>query len=274
MSPEDVEVICKVVHARSGVAVDPTKTYMIETRLTPVARRDGFEDLEALVNALRERRDDRLMWAVTEALTQGETSFFRDREPFTRFRDQMLPTLAAQRDGPLRVWSAACATGQEPYSMAMAIDEAIAQVPGLRVELFASDLSERRLEKAQSGLYTQFEIQRGLPIRLLVRHFEKVDELWRPSARLREMIRWRRINLLADLRPLGQFDVIFCRNVISTLDPALRPRVLEQMARALAPDGWLVLGRDETAAGLTETLEPVDGWTGAFARSPGFRAAA
>ncbi|HEY2661165.1 MAG TPA: protein-glutamate O-methyltransferase CheR [Caulobacteraceae bacterium] len=274
MSPEDIEVVRKVVHARSGVAIDPTKTYAIESRLTPMARRDGFEDLAALVQALRERRDDALMWAVTEALTVGETSFFRDREPFAHFRDQMLPALSAQRDRPLRVWSAACATGQEPYSMAMAIEEAMVLAPGLRVDLFASDLSERRLEKAQSGLYTQFEVQRGLPIRQLVRHFEKVDELWRVSARLREMIRWRRINLLADLGPLGQFDVIFCRNVISTFDPALRTRGLEQMARALAPDGWLVLGHDETAAGLTESLQPVDGWTGAFSRSPSFRAAA
>lgn len=274
MTPEDAEIVRQVVHARSGVAIDPAKTYVIETRLTPLARRDGYPDLDALISALRERRDEALLWAVTEALIQGETCFFRDREPFVQFRDSMLPALAVRRDRPLRIWSAACATGQEPYSMAMAVDEAVGHVPGLRVDLFASDLSERRLEKAQSGLYSQFEIQRGLPIRQLVKHFEKVDEMWRVSSRIRDSIRWRRINLLADLRPLGQFDVIFCRNLISLLDPALRRRVLDQMARALAPDGWLVLGQGESATGLTDSLDPAPGWTGAFARSPSFRNAA
>jgi len=274
MRPEDAEVIRLVVHSRSGVTIDPHKTYSIESHLAPIARREGFAGIEELVQDLRARRDDKLMWAVTEALTQGETGFYRDRAPFDRFRDEMLPALAARRGRPARIWSAACSTGQEVYSLCMAIDEMAGELPIPQIELLGSDLAERRLEKAQSGLYTQFEVQRGLPIRQLVRHFEKVDDLWRISARIREMVRWRRVNLLADLRPLGQFDVIFCRYVVGYLDPALRGRVLDQMARALADDGWLVLGEDESPVGVTDTLQPVPGWPGAFAKNPAHRAAA
>jgi len=215
------------------------------------------------------------LWAVTEALTSAETMFFRDRAPFQQFREEILPRLArAREDQPIRVWSAACSTGQEPYSLAMIVDDERSKFPAARVELFGSDLSERRLEKAQSGLYTQFEVQRGLPIRLLVRHFEKAEEMWLLSPRLRQMVRWRRINLLADLRPLGQFDVIFCRNVVSGLDPATRHRVLDQLARALPPDGYLVLGMDETVGEATQALVPIPGRRGLYGVNPAVRAAA
>jgi chemotaxis protein methyltransferase CheR len=274
MKPDDVEVVRLVVHARSGVAIDPAKTYSIESHLAPIARRDGYESVEALVQAMRARRDDGLMWAVTEALIPGETSFFRDRAYFNHFRDDMLPRLAARAGQPIRIWSAACSTGQEAYSLCLAFDEVAGELPSPRIEIMASDLSERRLEKARSGLYNQFEIQRGLPIRQLVRNFEKVDDLWRISARMREMIIWRRINLLADLRPLGQFDVIFCRNVISSLDPPLRARVFEQLSRALSDDGWLVLGEGETTVGATDALRPAADCAGAFVRNPSHRAAA
>jgi len=266
MRPEDVETVRSLVHARSGVVIDPVKTYQIETRLAPVARRAGFAGLPELVHAIRTQRDEKLMWAATEALTSGETSFFRDRAPFTQFREEILPELVAKRgERPVRIWSAACATGQEPYSLAMILDDERAKLEGARIELFGSDISERSLEKAQSGLYTQFEVQRGLPIRLLVRHFEKVDEMWGLAPRIRQMVRWRRINLLADLRGLGQFDVIFCRNVISGFDEPTRRRVLDQMARALPADGRLVLGFDETVSGVTDALTPVAGRRGVYA---------
>ena len=266
MRPEDAETVRALVHARSGVVIDPVKTYQIETRLAPLARRAGFASLPDLVQAIRTQRDEKLMWAATEALTSGETSFFRDRIPFSQFREEILPDLVAKRgERPIRIWSAACATGQEPYSLAMILDDERAKLSGARIELYGSDISERALEKAQSGLYTQFEVQRGLPIRLLVRHFEKVDEMWGLAPRIRQMVRWRRINLLADLRGLGQFDVIFCRNVISSFDEPTRRRVLDQMARALPADGRLVLGFDETVLGVTDALTPVAGRRGVYA---------
>jgi chemotaxis protein methyltransferase CheR len=269
MRPEDVETVRSLVHARSGVVIDPGKTYQIETRLAPVARRAGFASLPDLVQAIRAQRDEKLMWAATEALTSNETCFFRDRVPFTQFREEMLPELVAGRgERPIRIWSAACASGQEPYSLAMIIEDERAKLHGARIELFGSDISERSLEKAQSGLYTQFEVQRGLPIRLLVRHFEKADEMWALAPRLRQMVRWRRINLLADLRGLGQFDVIFCRNVISGFDEPTRRRVLDQLARALPDDGRLVLGFDETVSGVTDALTPVAGRRGIYAPTP------
>ena len=275
MTPDTVELIRAVVHGRSGAVLDPTKTYLIESRLAPVVRREGFQTIEELVAAMRANREERLLWAVTEALTTAETCFFRDRSPFQQFREEILPQLALAREGqPIRVWSAACSTGQEPYSLAMIVDDERSKFPGAKVELFGSDLSERCLEKAQSGLYTQFEVQRGLPIRLLVRHFEKADEMWVLSPRIRQMVRWRRINLLADLRPLGQFDVIFCRNVTAGFDAATRHRVLEQLARALPPDGYLVLGQDETVGEATQALSPIPGRRGLYGVNPEFRAAA
>jgi chemotaxis protein methyltransferase CheR len=275
MTPAEIEVIRLVVQARSGMVVDPDKTYRLETQLSPLARREGYNDISELVQAIQQIRDPALMWSVTEALANSETSFFRDRSPFQQFREEVLPELAMNRgDKPVRVWSAACSTGQEPYSLAMLLDDEASKYPGLNVELFGSDISERCLEKAQSGLYTQFEIQRGLPIRLLVRHFERQDETWMLKARIRQMVRWRRVNLLADLRGLGQFDVIFCRNVISSFEAPTARRVLEQLAEALPQDGRLILGIDETLAGLTEAFTPAAGRRGVYAPNPEFRVAA
>jgi chemotaxis protein methyltransferase CheR len=275
MKPEDIETVRALVHARSGVVLDPEKTYQIETGLAPVARRAGFASLQDLIQAIRAKGDERLLWAATEALTSSETSFFRDRVPFRAFREEILPGLVGLRGGkPIRVWCAASATGQEPYSLAMIIDDEQAKLAGAKIELFGSDISERSLEKAQGGLYTQFEVQRGLPIRLLVRHFEKVDDLWALSPRIRQMVRWRRINLLADLRAIGRFDVIFCRNVLSSFDEPTRRRVLDQLANALPEDGWLVLGADETIAGASDRLKAIPGRRGFYALSQAAHAAA
>ena len=275
MKPEEVDIIRHVAHARSGMVIDPEKTYRIETQLAPLLRREGFTDVGELVQAIQSKRDSALMWAVTEALTNNETSFFRDRAPFQQFREEILPALAANREGrPIRVWSAACSTGQEPYSLAMLCDDEASKYPNLNIELFGSDISERCIEKAQSGLYNQFEVQRGLPIRLLVRHFERNDETWALAPRIRQMVRWRRVNLLADLRGLGKFDVIFCRNVVSSFDAATAARVLEQLATALPDDGRLVLGIDETLVEVTEAFQPIDGRRGVYAPNPAFSVAA
>jgi chemotaxis protein methyltransferase CheR len=274
MRREDLEALRQLVQAKSGVLIDPAKTYLVESRLGPLARREGFATHTDLFNAVREKREDRLIWAVTEAMTSNETAFFRDRAVFDVFRTEVLPRLAAGRRGhPIRIWSAACASGQEPYSLAMMIEEEAAQLAGSKIELFASDLSEACLEKARSGLYTQFEVQRGLPIRLLLRYFEREGEMWRLSRALMQQVRWRRINLLADLRPLGKYEVIFCRNVIGSFDPISRKRVLIQMASLVADDGYLVLGAQETAEDI-DGLHPVSGAAGLYSRNPQQRAAA
>jgi len=275
MRPEDRELVAQLCAARAGLRVDPEKTYLIESRLAPVARREGFGSIPDLVSALRAKREDRLAWAIVESMVQSETAFFRDRTPFALFRDEVLPALARMREGePIRIWSAACGSGQEVYSLAMIVEDASPELPGIKVELFGSDLCERQLEKAQSGLYTQFEVQRGLPIRQLVRHFEKVDDMWALSPRVRQMVRWRRINLVADLSTAGRFDVIFCRYVLADLVEPMRARVLENLARALSPEGFLFLGEGESANGFEDAFQPVAGRPGLFARNPAFRVAA
>jgi chemotaxis protein methyltransferase CheR len=275
MKLDDRELVAQLCAARAGVRVDPEKTYLIESRLGPVARREGFGSLADMLTILRERREDRLAWSIVEAMAQSESAFFRDREPFALFRDEVLPTLAHARGGePVRIWSAACAAGQEVYSLAMIVEDERGRLPGLKVELFGTDIGERQLEKAQSGIYTQFEVQRGLPIRQLVRHFEQSDDMWRVSPRLRQMIRWRRVNLVADLSTAGRFDVIFCRYVLSTLVEPMKGRLLINLARALSPEGYLFLGDQESVAGLTDAFQPVAGRPGLYARNPDYRVAA
>jgi len=269
LNGEELQLLRSMVQARSGVVIDPSKTYFIETRLAPIARREGFPSVAEMVGAIRVRRDDRLMWAMTEALTSTETAFFRDVVPFTQFKEEILPVLATGRsDEPIRVWSAACSTGQEVFSLAMCVDEIASRLGGCKVELFASDISEACLEKAQAGVYNQFEVQRGLPARLLLRHFEKVGEAWRISPALRQNIRWRRANLLADLSALGQFDVIFCRYAVYLFDEPTRRRVIEQLSRNLNPGGFLVLGLTETAQG-SDRLRPAPGRPGLYQRLDG-----
>jgi chemotaxis protein methyltransferase CheR len=273
MSPQEVTVLTELVRRRSGVMIDPDKAYLVESRLAPVARREGFASIRELVQAIATRREERLIWAVVEAMGNTETLFFRDRDPFHQLRDDVLPALARGQD-PARICSLGCATGQEPYSIAMLLEEERDRFPGLKADILACDLSEACLEKAQSGLYTQFEVQRGLPSRLLIKHFERRDETWALSPRIRQMVRWRRVNLMNDLRGLGRFDMIFCRNVLSFFDEGLRKKVLEQIALAMPDEGFLVLGAKETVMGVTEAFRPLSGRRGFYVRNPAHRVAA
>ncbi len=256
MKPDEIEFVAEVCRAAAGLKVDPEKVYLVESRLAPVARREGFGSIREMLISARQRREEKLLWSVVEAMAQGETCFLRDPKMFDRLRDEVLPQLAVRRQpgNPIQVWSAGCAVGQEAYSVAMTVEDAGAGVLGCGVEILGSDLSERALEKAQTGLFTQFEVQRGLPIQLLARHFEKRDELWALSPRLRAMVRWRRVNLNAELRNLSDFDVILCRNVLMNMTPEARTRVLGQLTQALAPGGYLVLGADEAAGELPDGL--------------------
>jgi len=241
----DRDFVSALCLARAGLKVDAEKAYLIENRLSPLARRECFSSTEAFIDALRHGADDRLAWAAVEAMALPESEFFRDHRVFTQLADEVIPVLARSRGlEPLRIWSAGCGTGQEIYSLAMLLADA----PGLgKVELFASDLSERSLEKAQSGRYSQFEVQRGLPARMLVRHFEKDGESFALSPRVRQMVRWRRVNLIDDLSRVGQYDLILCRNALGQLDPEAGGRVLGALHAALAPDGLLVLGQNDSA---------------------------
>ena len=277
MTPESFAFVAGLVKARSGLVLTPDKGYMLETRLVPLLRREGLASLDALALRLRGPGAEALAGAVTEALTTNESSFFRDGKPFEHLR-RVLPELLASRPAgtPLRVWSAACSTGQEAYSIAMVLQELAPPPPGGRkAEILGTDIAQEVLARARDGVFTQFEVQRGLPVRLLVQHFRQEEGVrWRIAPALRAMARFERWNLLSDLRPLGRFDVIFCRNVLIYFDAPTKTRVLEMMARQLSPGGVLYLGAAETVIGLTESLAPMPGERGVYGRAEGARRAA
>ena len=243
MTPADLDFLQQLVQGRCGLSLRGDKGYFAESRLGGLARREGLDSVEALLERLRESPDERLAVATSEALAVTDTAFFRDGRTFDRLKQDVLPAVAgAVGDGVVQVWSAGCSTGQEAYSLAMLAEELS---PPVRLEIVATDLSERVLEKAHSGLYTQFEVQRGLPIRLLLKYFEKAGEMWAITPRLRAAIRWRRLNLVEERRSRRQFDLILCRHVLSYFEPELRDRVLAQFLPALSPGGYLVLGAGE-----------------------------
>lgn len=269
MSGEGFGEIAGLVRRRAGIVLTEDKAYLLENRLTPVLARFGLASLGALGQRLRSAPSEVLERAVVEALTTHESSFFRDGKPFDHL-SRLLPRLAAGRSPgqPIRIWSAACSTGQEPYSIAMLAAEALAAHPNVRVEILATDISGEVIARAREGLFTQFEVQRGLPIRMLVKHFRQEGTSWRVSPELRAMVRFEERNLLGDVASLGRFDAIFCRNVLIYFDIPTKRRVLEAVARQLTVDGVLYLGGAETVIGVTECLAPVPGERAVYSRAP------
>ncbi len=280
MRVEDFDLLSGMLKERSGLVLGQDKAYLLESRLTPVARKHGLNGLDDLVGKIRGFRDETLLREVTEAMTTNESLFFRDIKPFDILRQSVLPRLLEARGAErrIRIWSAACSSGQEPYSICMVLKEAGALLSGWRVEIVATDLSDEMLEKAKAGIYSQFEVQRGLPITHLVKYFQKVGDKWQVDAALRGMIDFRKFNLLDDPVTLGRFDVIFCRNVLIYFDGPTKSRVLDRMSRLLPDDGVLYLGGAETVLGLSQRFEPVPEQRGVYRlageASPAPRAAA
>ena len=258
--------IAEVLKARSGLVIGPEKLYLLETRLAPILKCHGLRDLDAL--SARMRPGSPLERDVVDAMTTNESLFFRDTKPFEALRRAVLPKLHAARPAgaKLRIWSAAASTGQEAYSIAMVVADLAAAMPGRQVEILGTDIAREPLERARKGLYTQFEIQRGLPMQMLVKHFGKEDGQWRVAQALRDMVSFKEWNLLSDLRALGRFDVVFCRNVLIYFDPPTKRRVLEALAKQMPADGVLFLGGAETVLGLTEAFKSVPGENGTYAR--------
>lgn len=258
MTPLDYEFLRKILKERSGLVLSADKHYLVESRLLPVARKGGINGLGDLVQRLRSG-NEKLIVEVVEAMTTNESFFYRDKTPFDHFRDAVLPALHRARASQkrLRIWCAAASTGQEPYSLAMCLKEQHDKFSGWRIDILGTDLSTEVLEKAKAGLYSQFEVQRGLPIQMLVKHFSANDELWQVSAELRAMVQFRQLNLLHDFSQLGRFDVVFCRNVLIYFDQEAKVGVLNRIARIMEPDGYLVLGAAETVVGLTDSFRPL-----------------
>ncbi len=257
MTPTDFNFISSFLKATTGLTLTPDKTYLLESRLQPIARKMGILTVSELIDKLRSSRDTALGKQIAEAMTTNETFFFRDGKPFDHLRDVALPQLMARRrsEKKLRIWCAAASTGQEPYSIAMILQDRAQELAGWRVEIIGTDISEAALDRARRGVYSQFEVQRGLPIQLLVKHFRKEAEYWVINQNLRSMVDYRAFNLLGDLSALGRFDIVFCRNVLIYFDPPTKSKILDGIARALPNDGVLYLGGAETVLGISQKLE-------------------
>ncbi len=266
MTPLDYDFLRQALKQRSGLALGADKHYFLESRLLPLARQAGLGGVGDLVLALKTGRDAALMAAVVEAMTTNELFFFRDKTPFDHFRRLIMPALLAARrqSRAIRIWCAAAASGQEPYSIAICLREMASAIAGWRIEILATDLSGAVLDRARQGLYSQFEVQRGLPIKLLVKYFTPVGEQWQIAPEVRAMVKYRPFNLLADFASLGTFDVIFCRNVLIYFDQDTKSDMLRRLAEALSSDGYLVLGAAETAIGLSDRFKMVSDKPGLY----------
>jgi chemotaxis protein methyltransferase CheR len=257
VTPPDYEYLRKVLKDLSGLDLSADKQYLIESRLLPLARKSGMAEIGELVQKMK-GGSSALINQVVEAMTTNETFFFRDKVPFEHFRDTIMPEMLRARGSrkSIRIWCAAGSTGQEPYSIAMCLKEMGASLAGWRTEIVATDLSQEVLEKSKSGIYSQFEVQRGLPIQLLVKYFKQMGELWQINADIRAMVQHRQLNLLHDFSHLGTFDVIFCRNVLIYFDQDTKSKIFARLAKSIEPDGFMVLGAAETVVGLTEVFKP------------------
>jgi chemotaxis protein methyltransferase CheR len=268
VTPLDYEYLRKLLKERSGLDLSADKQYLVESRLIPLARRVGLPGIAELVQKTRAGAEP-LTAEVVEAMTTNETFFFRDKIPFDHLREAILPALVKSRAArrTLRIWCAASSTGQEPYSIAMCVKE-FAGLAGWRVEIVATDLSQAVLEKSKAGIFSQFEVQRGLPIQLLVKYFTQTGELWQLNADIRAMVQHRQLNLLQDFSHLGTFDVIFCRNVLIYFDQDTKIGIFERLSRMLEPDGVLALGAAESVVGISDAFKPYPDRRGLYCPNP------
>ena len=256
--PEDFNYLRDLIKSRSGLALSDDKAYLIESRLMPIARKHMMEGIEFLVKALKAEDTGDLAIEVTEAMTTNESFFFRDVKPFHLFRDVVLPNLLKNRaeQKKIRIWCTACSSGQEPYSLAMLLDEMAVKITGWNIEIMATDISTEALNKAQSGTYSQFEVQRGLPVQYLVKYFEKKEGKWSIQEKLKQQINFKYFNLLDSFTALGKFDVVFCRNILIYFDTETKMQTLDRIANILPNDGYLFLGSTETVIGVTDRFQP------------------
>lgn len=269
MKADNFQYMAALAKERSGLVLTEDKAYLLDSRLMPLARKKKIETLDEFIEALRRENDFNDLTAVVEALTTNETMFFRDTKPFDIFREQVMPDVLETRAAAkkFRIWSAAASSGQESYSLVMLLDQMAAQMTGWDYEIVGTDLSMEILEKAQNALYTQFEVQRGLPIEMMLKYFEPEGEKWRFKDPYRSKVRFQKANLLENQRELGMFDIVFCRNVLIYFDKETKGRVLSMIADMMPADGKLFLGGAETVLGLSDRFVAVENVKGLYQKS-------
>lgn len=267
MQSADFEYLSSLLKKRSGLALTSDKEYLIESRLIPIARQLGLADLSQLCLRLQSKPDEALLTEVTEAMTTNESSFFRDMKPYDLLRQKIFPLMMEKQAATkqIRIWSAACSTGQEPYTVSICIKEDAAKMPGWKFEIIATDLAKKVIDKAKTGIYSQFEVQRGLPIQILLKYFTQLpDTSWQAKDILREMVNFRLQNLLEEYTILGKFDIIFCRNVLIYFDDETKGQITRKMVRSLQPHGVLILGSTESLIDPDGSFVPVEDFRGAY----------
>jgi chemotaxis protein methyltransferase CheR len=257
LSATDFTFVAQLIRREAAIVLAPGKEYLVEARLLPVAREAGASSVAAFLADLQRRPDPERQRSIVDALTTNETSWFRDREPFTALTDVIVPELVKTRASArkLRVWSAASSSGQEAYSLAITLQEALPA--GWSYEILGSDISSEMIKRAEAAEYSQVEINRGLPAPQLIEYFERNGAHWRVTPTLRRNVSFRLLNLTGPLPAMPPFDVIFLRNVLIYFDVATKKAVLRNVARLLRPDGWLFLGAAETTIGIDDNYERV-----------------
>jgi len=266
MSPEEFESATRFIKERTGLVLTRDKMYLVENRLMPVVREQRLKSMSDLIAAVN-AGDPAMQMAVVDAMMAKETAFFRDWKPFTHFRSVVLPNVRVSRGikRSLRVLAAGVSTGQEAYSVAMTVHDLASSFSGWQVEVVGIDISPSAIAAAERAVYSQFDVQRGLPILSLLRHFAKQDEAWVLNKDVRSMVRFQTWNLMTDLFPLGRFDVVLCRNVLVYLDLKTKLDVLQKLARVIVDDGVLYLGVNETVTGIASSFRAVDAKLGIYA---------
>lgn len=257
MTPDDYKFLSELLLKTSGLCLGDNRQYLVEKRLAPLAQSSGFDSLDDLIQSLRSNPGAATVHAVAEAMATNETLFFRDAQPFEDLRNTLLPRLleARRHVKQLRIWSAAASTGQEAYSIGMLLRHHFPELDSWQIEIIGTDISSKALDRARQGVYSQFEIQRGLPVQMLIRYFEQVSDGWKVKSEIRDMVRFREQNLLQAFSRLGRFDIIFCRNVLIYFDVPTRTRLLDRLVESLSHDGFLLLGASETLLGVTDHFE-------------------
>jgi len=267
MKLTDFDTYSALLKEESGMVLTEDKVFVLESRLTPIARKWGYNSLETLTLALQGVPDRVLVRDIVEAMVDSETCFFRDGQPFDLLQNTLLPYLkSARKKKKLHLWSAGCSSGQEPYSIAIALKELGDALNGWKFDILASDISNALLEQASQGVYSQFEVQRGLPIQMLVKYFTQNNDQWQVNESIRDIVTHKNINLLQPLDDLGMYDIIFCRNTLLNFDQDTKGQILAEIAEHLERDGFFLLGKDETLMGITEDLVPIPDLRGVYVR--------
>lgn len=273
MKQDDFELYRSLLSKKSGLVLTPDKGYLLESRLNPVAKKWGQDCLASLAQLLRSTQDPKLVKDIVEAMTTHETSFFRDGRPFELFKTVVLPYMVKNRTArrAIRIWCAASSSGQEPYTLAMLLREHAAALgcTGWNFDIIATDISSAVLEQAKKGCYSQFEVQRGLPVQLLVKYFEQKPEGWALKEDIRKMVRFQQFNLLDPMEALGLFDIVFCRNVLIYFDEKNKGDILRRISGRMVPDGFLFLGGAETVLGISDVFKPADQHRGLYVLQKG-----